>query len=383
MKNLKLKASIVSLLTLILVTFTHCGDPFRSPSALVFEGNLYGGPDAVSYEAFSQTVYPLTRAHCASCHATHTQPVHASSSVKTAHDAVISQFKVNFGNISASRMVAKLRDENHNCWGDCQTAAAEMQAAIETWHAEILASGPVPETPGNQPKVTAQSLPVAVEIDKAGNPTATLEFEIDTLAGVPGAKFRIDISNFDDYTYQVTRPRIETATSNIYVKAVKILVNGNYTPQHATYNLVDMVITPVDGTLSTASMLVLKDKGPIEDLISFSFDQLEATNSPGTGSDGGGGAGDSLTAFRNSVYPVSQMYCISCHQTRFPNHASDNTLVAHDDLINGNYIDFNNPANSSLVRKVSVERHNCGNATACNNLADLYIQAIEEWRVGR
>jgi hypothetical protein len=36
-----------------------------------------------------------------------------------------------------------------------------------------------------------------------------------------------------------------------------------------------------------------------------------------------------------------------------------------------------------LVRKVSVQRHNCGSVANCDNIANQFIQAIQEWKAGR
>lgn len=537
MSKLQFKLVLMALLGLILVAFTHCGDPFRTQSALVFEGNIYGGEDAISYEAFNSSVYQLTRTHCVACH-TNTQPVHASSNLAKAHDSVISQFKVNFTNLPASRIVAKIRDENHNCWGDCAANAQEMLAAVQSWHEAIKESAPPTPTPVDSAIVTEETRALEVELNDSTNPLksnsvnvavasatrtapmvmgndvdgdfiwvpengqpalgatatnagrasfsfrvpvtgsytiwmlskalstndnsyfisvptaspavnarswdsgndassqaiwrkvtgsnfslsagnhtmelrqredgfkiyriivtsdpsfngvevddyfgVTLEFDVGSKINVPGASFKIDVTDYDLYSYKFSNPRILTPGPNLLVKGVKLLINGLWNPQHSTYTLVDKIVTDADGKLSDFSMVALKDKGSAMDKVSFSFEKLEVTTQTGaTTGGGGGGGGDSLGAFTASVYPISRNNCISCHTTRFPKHANDNTLTAHDDLLNGGYIDFNNPANSMLVRKVSVQRHNCGSNANCDNIANQYIQAIQEWKAGR
>lgn len=535
MRKFQIKLGLLALLGLILVAFTHCGDPFRTQSALTFEGNIYGGEDAISYEAFNQSVYEITKTRCVACH-TVTQPIHASPSLAKAHDAVISQFKVNFTNIPASRIVAKIRDENHNCWGNCAENALEMQAAVEFWHDAIKDSAPAPTTPVDTAVVTDQTRALAVELNDSTNPLksnsvnvpvgaatrtapmvrgtdvngdyiwvpengqatlasnaagagranfsfrvpvtgtysiwalslapttsdnsyfvsvptanpavsvriwdsgndvssqaiwrqvtgtfnlgagnhtmelrqredgfkiyriivtsdpafngvevddyfgVTLEFDVGSKINVPGASFKIDVTDYDLYSYKFSNPRILTPGPNLLVKNIKLLINNVWNPQHSTYTLVDKVATGTDGKLSNFSMLALKDQGANVDKVSFSFEKLEVTSQTGVTTGSGGGGGDSLGAFTASVYPISRTSCISCHTTRFPKHANDNTLTAHDDLINGGYIDFNNPANSMLVRKVSVQRHNCGSNANCDNIANQYIQAIQEWKAGR
>jgi hypothetical protein len=317
--------------------------------------------------------------------------------VKVAHDAIISQFKVNFANIPASRLVAKLRDDSHNCWGDCAANAAEMQAAIEEWHEAIKDSAPAPTDGGSTtaaPVVleTSESRALATELADTANPLksntvklnteaamlnppmvrkadsngtyfyvpnngtnttlaatattggkanmnfkvpytgsyrvfalvsapngndnsmfvsipganvnnrvfepavnskpewnqvpntfnltagtpytiefkqredgfmvysvivtadpafdgievenffgVTLSFDVSQILKVPGSVFKIDVSDFDLYTYKFSRPRV-VSSADVHVKDVKILVNGVYNPQHSTYTVVDTVI---------------------------------------------------------------------------------------------------------------------------------------------
>ena len=104
----------------------------------------------------------------------------------------------------------------------------------------------------------------------------TIEYDISSLVGVAGVKFKIDFEDFDMYSYKFSNPRIETSIVNIYVKDIKLLINGNYNPQHATYTLVDRVATPFDGDLSSSALIALKDQGLEYDTVSFSFEILQA-----------------------------------------------------------------------------------------------------------
>ena len=97
------KLIVLVLLASITVVFTHCGSPFSSQSQLSWKSNIYGGADEVSYNAFEATVYPITRANCASCHMTQS-PKHASDNVKEAHDEIMMTQKVNFSNIISTDM---------------------------------------------------------------------------------------------------------------------------------------------------------------------------------------------------------------------------------------------------------------------------------------
>jgi hypothetical protein len=137
-KLIKIKLVILAIGTLFL--FNQCGNPYQSnPSELQFSDQGVVGSSlntSASVNAFEDSVYQITKTRCASCHATQ-NPRHAHPDVKLAHDVVINQFKVNFSNIPNSRLVAKIRDENHGCWSNCSDNASQMQAAIDYWANEI------------------------------------------------------------------------------------------------------------------------------------------------------------------------------------------------------------------------------------------------------
>lgn len=82
---------------------------------------------------FAATVYPLLEQYCSRCHSsgalTPQSPFFAEADVDVAYAAV--RAKINLDNPALSRLVVRLRDEFHNCWTDCTTAANAMQAAIE------------------------------------------------------------------------------------------------------------------------------------------------------------------------------------------------------------------------------------------------------------
>lgn len=131
---IQIKLVIVAIITLFM--YNQCGNPYQSkPTELQFTDNSMqtnsfqtGG----SLEAFEDSVYQITRSRCAACHTTQ-NPRHAHADSQIAHDVIIDQFKVNFANIPNSRIVAKIRDENHACWSDCLSDSQEMEAAVQYW----------------------------------------------------------------------------------------------------------------------------------------------------------------------------------------------------------------------------------------------------------
>jgi hypothetical protein len=82
---------------------------------------------------FGSTVYPVLAQYCSRCHSSAAvipqSPFFAEADVDVAYAAV--RAKINLDTPAQSRLVVRLRDEFHNCWTDCATAANVMQAAIQ------------------------------------------------------------------------------------------------------------------------------------------------------------------------------------------------------------------------------------------------------------
>lgn len=180
--------SIIFFLGLVLVSYNHClgptatkksglsySDSSSNPVVDPVNTNTSSGDGGapivsgnVSIQAFSTTVHPLTRANCVNCHGSFQTPLHAVADPAEAHDAVVNAYKVNFDNIPSSRMVAKLRDEAHNCWSaDCNADAAQMEQAIQDWKAQMDAVGS-PVDPGPAPSIgleTSESRTLNEELD--------------------------------------------------------------------------------------------------------------------------------------------------------------------------------------------------------------------------
>lgn len=126
---------IVSVLMLILIGYNQCGNPYN-----IKQGQLEYSEQPMakslrsqeSLNTFKSSVYTVTREYCIGCHTTQS-PTHAHNDAQVAHDSLIALHKVNFQNIANSRIVAKIRDENHSCWGDCAANAQEMEDMVQIW----------------------------------------------------------------------------------------------------------------------------------------------------------------------------------------------------------------------------------------------------------
>lgn len=105
-------------------------------------------------------------------------------------------------------------------------------------------------------------------------PVQVLRFDISEVAGKPNTFLEVEVSDYSAAAFKVKRPTIVSEQA-LKVKDLRILVNGIYNPQHSSFNLVDVEVTPPSTQLSTAAMIVLKDQGLETDKISFTFGVLE------------------------------------------------------------------------------------------------------------
>ena len=83
---------------------------------------------------FETLVYePLLDKYCSACHAesapTRQQPYIASTNIDVAYEAA--KTRIRLDNPAQSRLVQRLRNDSHNCWGDCAENANTMQLAIQ------------------------------------------------------------------------------------------------------------------------------------------------------------------------------------------------------------------------------------------------------------
>ncbi len=143
----------IPVLTAILM-LTACGGEqipggtSSSSSSSSSSGNSSSGGSAQytpSEQAFELTLYPILQENCSVCHnskGAQQEPMHSDANLATAHAAAITVADLN--NPANSRFISRLRDDKHMCWGNCDTAAAEVQQAIEDWQA-LINGGPITE----------------------------------------------------------------------------------------------------------------------------------------------------------------------------------------------------------------------------------------------
>lgn len=86
----------------------------------------------------------------------------------------------------------------------------------------------------------------------------------------------------------------------------------------------------------------------------------------------------SLTGFRDHVYPLTRQYCINCHSSQVPRHASSDVQEAHDQVIDAFKVNFQNTNSSRIVAKIRDESHACW--SSCEDSADEMLAAVDAWK---
>jgi hypothetical protein len=87
----------------------------------------------------------------------------------------------------------------------------------------------------------------------------------------------------------------------------------------------------------------------------------------------------SIQAFATTMHPITQARCVNCHGSfQTPLHAVADPTQAHNAVIDGFKVNFNNIPSSRMVLKLSDESHNCW--SDCNANAAEMQAAIEDWK---
>lgn len=198
---------------------------------------------------FAQTVYPLLTDYCKDCHRgealqTPVQPYFASSNVAEAYAASQSKMRFNVGSdasidASGSRLVERLREEAHNCWGgSCNASADTMEAALEVFAATMELR------PVDASLVTSKALAIGdgTAISQGGrietNAIAVYPFKAgkgdiasDYAEGFPPAadlKLYGDVEWVSNWGVRINNGRVQAATSTSAKLARYIKQTGEY-----------------------------------------------------------------------------------------------------------------------------------------------------------
>lgn len=275
-------------------TYLDSAAGFAPVSAVATHSNPHDATCDAGLTAFKNTVFPLVRNHCHECHdgtgnGPSTGPAFAVPDPVQAYDQV--KARTDFSNIPQSIFV--VTGGNRHCLSrggkpDCGASHDDVLAAVNAWW-----------TQGEQTcnelgtlVTTALTLPATLPTKDQG--FQTLKWDLGTIdPTLKGTVFEVDAQHFATPTastkgaYRFREPRVATATSPIFVKGIKLAVNGAYDVRANTYTTVrqtvEPALMPTDGAallpfpaLSPFTLIVLQDK-PSGDTLEVAFEHLNVS----------------------------------------------------------------------------------------------------------
>lgn len=255
----------------------------------VIFGFLAVSPTALAcdpgFEAFKKTVYAKVRRDCALCHdgSKATAPPFATDNADSSYNQLLSY--MNFSKIEESLLV--FRAGNNHCQKvNCQQESGkEMAKLADEW----FQSGE--KTCERNGRLFSDEVDLPAELPKADQGFKTVTIDLSSIkADLKGYTFQVDVQNYMDQSavtrgaYRFRSPRIIGGNKAIYVKNMKVLLNGKYDVIYNQYSTVDRTFpflaaaqensTPV---MSAATIIMMKD-GLEKPKISVSFMDIELRN---------------------------------------------------------------------------------------------------------
>jgi len=268
--------------------------------------------------AYQNTVYALVRNNCASCHSGSLRPF-ASPDLQSAFTEA--QLYVNLGDIPSSDFMRKIKDAH--CGAYCSDAGggpAAMAKALDAWKAAGGGggcAGGVDATANNvntPDQALPSPLPSYVANNANGGTWARLRWPMDSIS--PGAVLEIQVQQFNVDGYRFKEPRLAAPSGPLYIKNIKVRLNGIYNPVNANYTTVESFVNPNGAvpalpnpmpypTLSSDFLIMGMDKGAAQDKVSLSIEVLKTAPAV---------ACKFLPKFQSDVLPIMAKYnCYSCH----------------------------------------------------------------------
>ena len=247
--------------------------------------------EARSVAAFAQHLLPALQ-HCASCHGQQQAPLFAVSDAAAAHRVLMEGNKVDFQNIPNSRLVRRLKDEQHNCVSDCQAEGDALIAAISSGR-----------TQGWTARATALT---TAALDPAGS--HRLHYDIGDLVATSHSKesisLQMDIEPLKDGGgYAVKNLQLSTQYA-VYLAGLKPLIDGVWNSLNASLTKIACAAHPPHSTLvGFENTTVLVPDMDVEHMLSFSFATIRAATTADTDCDARATSSDaSITAEKKNAY---------------------------------------------------------------------------------
>ena len=267
------------------------------------------------FAAFQNTIFPLMRDHCATCHAPNANPA-ADGPFFAVENPASSYASVlryqDFDQIATSYFVTKGGTMTPD------TTRADLQQAVEAWWTGGENACP------RKGRIFSESLPLPATLPGRDQGFVKMRWALSSAAtpALQGVVFEMEAQNFQNSSdsfkgaYRFRKPRLLTPDHALQVKDVKVLVNGAFRPFEDAYRAIGQTVaartfTPDPATASGAPVLAPDallvghaHQGSDEIMVSFETLGL-ASATP---------ACAALTAFTSQVVPaLAARNCHACH----------------------------------------------------------------------
>ena len=296
---------------LLALLLCRCAAPTIDGRALSSGGDMR----AASLSAFDAHVRPALST-CTGCHGKKQAPLFLVENTSAAHDAAIGN--VDFDDIEKSNFLKRIIEQEHNC-GDCKATGKKVQDALTKWQAARAAAGNQPSSGVATQQLTLPTSKKDIQwdigslIDKQFLSKIALKVVVDP----DKANKKYSLLNLEVYTDDI----------EVYVKGIKILINGKWNSKNTAYNNIACAVKPnlqhpTGHIIRATATSIVPDDFNANNKLSFAFEEIRL----GTVEDDSCWSDDiHKDMFTSSIRPIIADNCekANCHGTESPGPGGD------------------------------------------------------------
>lgn len=249
--------------------------------------------------AFEQTLEPLLLNHCEHCHGSSQSPLFALAGDSEANRSLlINNNLVNLeldSNPSSSRIVAKVFN-GHNCWSsNCTNDGNQLFQQIQNWvqTEDALINQGSEDQDSNQdqdpyadyPQTRSFQIPSIDILPYTNSNDSPIIMRLPLSGAFDGSTsgmyFQIELTLFDDNTYEFSNPKIRT-NQRIWVKRPILMINEIPVQDFGNFSWIDQALNsnsnyqdlPTLGSILVPLQTLISNADGSANVFSFAFEVL-------------------------------------------------------------------------------------------------------------
>ena len=206
----------------------------------------------------SEHVLPELQDSCGGCHAENQTPFFASDDAEIARRAIIDGGKVDFTDITKSRLVLRLSKDNHNCPDNCQEDSQRFVEVLTLW---------------KKSKVV-QPIDGLKTIDHKLGSSGSLSYDLSNLQISGQLLAEVELLS-RGHGYLLRNLRLETGEQAVFVRVIKPLINNRWNALNTSFLQINCAIDPPGGRLQgRAATTIVADNLGSSNKLAFVFTEL-------------------------------------------------------------------------------------------------------------